>query len=264
MIDSHCHIDLPAFDADRYGVLSRCLEKGVTGIVIPGVTPAQSDKAHRIIADLDSHQLEGLRLWQMIGLHPQELTADYDSKQTLSSLRTILMNAVERYRPVAIGEAGFDSRLDQALPFKALMNLHCEIATSVGLPLCVHSVRTHNAVLQQLKRVNFAEGGIVHAFSGSYEEAMQYIDRGFALGIGGTISYERARKTRDAVRRVPLEAIVLETDAPDMPLAGYQGQRNSPERLVEVANAVAELRDIDPNQLKRATIQNTHRTLRLG
>lgn len=270
MIDSHCHIDLKDFDTDRSQVLERCIDLGITDLVIPGVSLAQADAAFKLIeansTQTDTHQEDGQltsQLWQMLGLHPMEISEQYADEQNIKVLRDSLEQRINLYEPIAIGETGFDARLNQALPFTELMILHCELASAYRLPLCVHSVREHNTVIRLLKRQRFTQGGIVHAFSGSYEEAKQYADIGFALGVGGIITYERARKTRETVRKIPLNSLVLETDAPDMPLAGFQGERNSPEQLPAVARTLAAIRNDDIDDVIRVTSDTTRRILRL-
>ncbi|RYZ90248.1 MAG: TatD family deoxyribonuclease, partial [Moraxellaceae bacterium] len=115
-------------------------------------------------------------------------------------------------------------------------------AQDIAMPLIIHCRKAHNELLQQLKHYHFEAGGVIHGFSGSYDMAMQYWSMGFRLGIGGTITYERANKTRQAVKRLPLESLVLETDAPDMPLHGKQGEPNSPVNIIAIAQMLANLR----------------------
>lgn len=134
---------------------------------------------------------------------------------------------------------------------------HLQLAIEFNKPVILHSVRAHHYLLPILKKYRPQRGGVIHAFSGSYETAKQYWDAGFYLGIGGTISYERAAKTRAAVQQMPLESLVLETDAPDMPLQGTQGQRNSPEKLLEIAHCLAALRAQSVEQIAQQTSANT-------
>ncbi len=116
-------------------------------------------------------------------------------------------------------------------------------------------------LLQVLKQQKFSQGGILHAFSGSFQQGKAFIDMGFKLGIGGTITYERAEKTRKAVKQFPLEALVLETDSPSMPLNGFQGQINTPAQLPLVLTELAELRGEDPLQIAKALWSTTAQLL---
>ena len=119
-------------------------------------------------------------------------------------------------------------------------------------------------MLVELKRQQFVDGGILHAFSGSQQQAMAFVDLGFKLGIGGTITYERAEKTRNTVRKLPLECFVLETDAPAMPLAGYQGEVNTPAQLARVFDVFCQLRPEPPELVAAVLWQNSVDVLRLG
>jgi TatD DNase family protein len=137
------------------------------------------------------------------------------------------------------------------------LNIHLQIAQETALPLIIHCHKAHNELIVDLKNFNFPAGGVIHAFSGSYEIAMTYWQMGFRLGIGGTITYERAHKTRQTVTRVPLEALLLETDAPDMPLNGNQGERNSPVNIVRIAQTLADLRGETLETIASQTTSNS-------
>ena len=139
------------------------------------------------------------------------------------------------------------------------LQVHAEIACGLNKPLIIHSVKTHAEVLATLRPLRGKLTGVVHGFSGSYEIAQEYIRLGLAIGVGGTITYKRAQKTRDAVSRLPMDALLLETDSPDMPLAGKQGQPNLPIFLPEVATRLAELRGESIDEIARATTANSRR-----
>ncbi|HEY0892744.1 MAG TPA: TatD family hydrolase, partial [Cellvibrio sp.] len=140
-----------------------------------------------------------------------------------------------------------------------LLTIHIDVANQLHKPLIIHCVRAHNELIALLKKSKAQVGGVIHAFSGSYEVAQQYVDLGFYLGIGGTITYERAQKTRAAAAKIPLECLVLETDAPDMPLYGKQGQRNSPVNIPQIAQVLADLRGIAIDEIAAATSRNAMR-----
>lgn len=254
-VDSHCHFDLSAFDADRDEVWRSCNALGVQQLVIPGVSPEQWQQAAALAQTYPG-------IFFSAGLHPwwvAEWLAQHNPP-SLDLLAQQLMNTVRLPACVAIGECGLDAAiatpLDAQLP---VLELQLEIASQTGLPVIIHCRKAHSELMASLKRRRLPRGGVIHAFSGSTELAQQYWALGFYLGIGGTITYPRANKTRMAVKHLPLESILLETDAPDMPLSGKQGQRNSPEYLPQVAQTMAQLRAETPATIAAQTTANAHK-----
>ncbi|GAC15131.1 TatD family hydrolase [Aliiglaciecola lipolytica] len=250
MIDSHCHLDFQAFDADRTQVLNHCLDIGITNIIIPG-TQAKSWQA------LISLCKESPMLEFALGLHPYFLKhSKTDDLDTLSRL------IAENPQLVAVGEIGLDFQADD-LPKQALQQeffiQQLQIAQQNSLPVIIHHRRSHNQIIRILKQQKFQFGGVIHAFSGSYQEAKNYLDLGFNLGFGGVITYPRASKTRETLRKIPLESVLLETDSPDMPISGRQGQRNSPEYLPEIVRHIAHIRGEEIDYIKQQTRKNTQR-----
>lgn len=257
LFDSHCHFDFPEFDADRDFIWQECLASGIKGILLPGVTPDQWLRTERMC-----HQNPG---WHYsVGIHPH-WTAAVGLKSTehlelLNQLRQEVLRHLQSPRCCALGETGLDELIETPRHLlEYLLIWHLQLAIETNKPVILHSVRAHHYLLPILKQYRPARGGVVHAFSGSYEIAKQYWDAGFYLGIGGTISYERAAKTRAAVQKMPLESLVLETDAPDMPLQGFQGQRNSPQQLMAVAGCLAQLRSQPIETVAQQTTDNAHR-----
>lgn len=254
--DSHCHFDFPEFDPDRMQVWQGLGSLGVAGLLVPGVAPSQWPGAQAL-----SHQLSGC--YFALGIHPwwiDQIATDTAALDTYArQIHTIITkeNTSDQSRCLAIGEAGLDKTIGTPLEQQlALLGWHIDLANDLDLPLIVHSVRTHNELISHCKRHRPVRGGVVHAFNGSYETAMQLIDLGFYLGAGGAISYPHANKTRTAFTRVPLGAVLIESDAPDMPLHGRQGQRNSPEHIPTIARILAELRGEDPEVLAAQLWQN--------
>lgn len=245
-IDSHCHFDFAAFDADREGVWQSCVNMGVKALVIPGVSPADWPKTTAVtLANPD--------IYCAVGLHPWWV----NDAVVLDKLANQLRIAAQGDKCVAIGECGLDAAIDTPLAIQqSVFEVHLQIASELALPIIIHCRRAHNELISLLKHHPLARGGVIHAFSGSYEMAKQYWDMGFYLGIGGTITYERAHKTREAVKRMPLDALLLESDAPDMPLAGQQGQRNSPEYIPLIAEALAQLRGEPVATIAERTTRN--------
>lgn len=252
LIDSHCHLDAPDFNADRIEVLVRCREMGVTTFVIPGVS-AQGWDALLAFASAE----QGVH--PALGLHPVYL-ANHRS-QDLIRLAALL---AARTEIVAVGEIGLDYFIVD-LARSRQHELFCAqlvIAQAANRPVLLHVRKAHDEVLAALRRHKVC-GGIVHAFNGSMQQAMQYIELGFVLGFGGALTYERAHKLHRLARELPLESIVLETDAPDMVPSLHRGERNSPEYLPEILAVLARIRDESPEQLAGQTTRNVRRVLRL-
>jgi TatD DNase family protein len=257
LFDSHCHFDFSAFDPDRDAVWQACKDIGIDGLVIPGVAPEQW-----LVAAQLSQQNGGI--FYAAGIHPwwvEQVVADDTGPDNLERLRGDLQNQLSADACVAVGECGLDKMIDVDFDLQQrVFELQVNLATELSLPLIVHCRKAHNEVLALLRRYRPARGGVIHGFSGSAELANDYWALGFYLGIGGTITYERAQKTRAAVKQLPLEAILLETDAPDMPLSGRQGERNSPQYLPEIARTLAEIRAVSVDEIARQTTRNA-RTL---
>ncbi|UZJ44296.1 TatD family hydrolase [Marinimicrobium sp. C6131] len=252
LIDSHCHLDFEVFDRDREALWSRCRSQGIHQLVIPGTDPDQWVRARSLC---ESPHLD----WYFAaGMHPWWL--DRAGEGWESACRDFLAHP----RCVAVGECGLDKHIDTPMSEQeALLEVHLEMARACDKPIILHCVKAHNELIRQLKRHRFSRGGVVHAFSGSADIAQTYWQMGFRLGVGGVITYERARKTRAAVSRVPLEALLLETDAPDMPVSGRQGERNSPEFLPVIAQTLAGLRGCPVEQVARQTTDNTRQLFRI-
>lgn len=269
MIDSHCHFDFSVFDADRTEILQGCAAAGITGIIVPGIQPSQWQPLLSLLTAL-SRSVSPCRLWAAVGVHPwwvEALQASFKGTETAVKpfCKQQLQDALAQPHVVAVGECGLDGSLllplEQQLP---VFEWQLQVAADVGLPLILHGHKAHNEILRLLSHYRPAAGGVIHAFSGSEELARQYWRLGFYLGVGGTITYPRASKTRRAIRAMPLESLLLETDAPDMPLNGYQGQRNSPLRLPQIARCLAELREEPLARIQQQTTHNTRRLFALG
>lgn len=254
LIDSHCHFDDAVFADGREAHWQRCNQSGIKRMLVPGLFPQQWSG----LAPLCEH-LDGVDF--ALGLHPWWVAK---TKITSQALALELEQACERWSPIAVGECGLDRIRNESWDRQILFfRAQVELAVARDLPLIVHSVRSHADVDAVLREFPDSRG-IVHGFSGSYEQAMTFHQRGFLLGIGGTISYERAKKTRDAVARLPLSAIVLETDAPDMPLAGFQGEANHPLRALDVLACLAELRKESAEDIAAQTSANYERLMGIG
>jgi TatD DNase family protein len=252
LIDTHCHLDVAEFDPDRSRVISAARAAGVAEMVVPAIQAAGWPG----LLDLCAGE-KGL--YPALGMHPVFLEEHRDHHlEELERLLAII-------RPVAVGEIGLDYFLRELDRERqgGLFEDQLSIAAAAGLPVLIHARKSHDQVLAALRR-NRVVGGIVHAFNGSVQQAFKYLDLGFRLGIGGMITFERSNRLRALARAVPEEAIVLETDAPDMTVASHRGQRNSPEYLPEVLRALAQVRGTDVGQLAMRTTRTAREVLALG
>ena len=245
LVDSHCHLDLPVFDSDRDAILARCRETGIKNIIVPGITRAGWEN----LLSLCSRHSDILS--PALGLHPWFL----DRQKTAELSR--LAEQIRHSHPVAVGEIGLDyyrPHPDRALQLN-FFETQLDIAEDAGLPVVLHVRKAHDTVLGCLRRRQL-KGGVAHAFNGSLQQAEQYISLGFKLGFGGAVTYPRARKLRRLAQQLPLSALLLETDAPDMAPADHHGKRNQPDYLPEILHTLAHLRDEDPAAIATRTTTN--------
>ena len=239
LIDTHTHLDFPDFDADRTRLLARSRALGVERMVVLGV-----DQRH------------WQRVWDLFGLHPVYLNEH--RPEHLTELRAWLTRLDGHAQLCAVGEIGLDYFLPQ-LDRDAQQRLfegQLQLAADFNLPALLHVRRSHAQVIATLKRFKLKRGGIIHAFAGSREEAREYIKLGFKLGVGGAATWPQALRLRKVLTDLPLDALVLETDAPDMAPAMFPHQRNSPQHLPNICQALAEVLNISPEQLADATTAN--------
>ena len=252
IIDSHCHIDVVDFDVDRDAVLADCRLLGVSRIVVPGVVAPGWDNLLQVC-----RQQQGL--YPALGLHPV-----YLDEHGADDLKMLEQRLADETDVVAVGEIGLDffiAELDRQRQI-TLFEAQLVIAGNVDLPVILHVRKAHDQVIAILKRFRL-KGGIVHAFNGSLEQAQQYIDLSFKLGFGGMLTYERASKLRSLAKQLPLESMVLETDAPDMSGEPCHGQRNSPHYLPQYLMVLAGLRGESAERVATVTTQNVMTVLGL-
>jgi TatD DNase family protein len=247
LYDSHCHLDAPEFDPDRPAVVARARAAGVQWQLVPAVSRA-AWPALRDACALDDGLLPAY------GLHPMYL--DQHRDEHLDDLAGWL--ATER--PAAVGECGLDYFVEGLDPERQrhFFQAQLDLARDFDLPVVLHARRAVDEVITRLRRTGGLRG-VVHSWSGSEEQARQLYDLGFHLGIGGPVTFERAQRLRRTVASMPLEFLLLETDAPDQPGAGHRGERNEPAYLPEVLAVVAALRDESPEAIAAATTANARR-----
>jgi TatD DNase family protein len=252
LVDSHVHLNDSTFDADRQAVLERAIAAGVAAQIVPAVAADGWPALRDMCAGSPS-------LHPAYGLHPMFL--DRHRPGHLDALAAWLRDE----RAVAVGECGLDFYAGEPDPH---MQRHyflrqLELAREFDLPVIVHARRAVEEVILTVRKVGGLRG-VVHSYAGSEEQARQLAGLDFMLGIGGPVTYERAHRLRRLVARMPLDTLLLETDAPDQPDASHRGQRNEPARLVEVLRCIATLRGESEAVIAEATSANARRLFALG
>jgi len=261
-IDTHCHLDAPEFDIDRLAVIERARAAGVPQIVIPAVAAAHFDAARELAHEHD--------LAYALGIHP--MFVDRAQEGDLDRLQAALAAHRGDPRLVAIGEIGLDHfvpGLDRERQEQFYVR-QLKLAREFALPVILHVRRSADALLKQLRRIA-VPGGIAHAFNGSDQQARMFVDMGFRLGFGGTVTYERALQIRHLAASLPDHAPVLETDAPDIPpawlyrsaaeRAAGETSRNEPGELPRIAESLAQLRGWSIEETARITSRNARAAL---
>ncbi|GAA4499069.1 TatD family hydrolase [Pseudaeromonas paramecii] len=255
LIDTHVHLDLPELAHQLPSVLARSRSAGVTRWLVPAV-----DGGHW--AGLVALAARTPGLYYALGLHPWCLSAP--PAPVLAELAHRLVTRTGAPAPVAIGECGLDGLIDTPLADQQwVLEAQLRLACEHELPLILHSRKTHSQLLGLLRRYRPPAGGVIHGFSGSQQEAQAFWSLGFCLGVGGVITHARAAKSRQTLAAMPAEALLLETDAPSMPLAGRQGESNQPAYLPEVLHCLAGLRGEEAGPLARQLNANAVRLFRL-
>jgi len=260
-IDTHCHLDAAEFAVDRDAVVSRAFEAAVTQLVIPAVAVSNFDAVREL-----AHRH---RLAYALGIHP--LCVDGGDDAALEALAQALQHHRDDPRLVAVGEIGLDHHVpgtDRARQ-ERFYAAQLAIARDAGLPVIVHVRRSADDLLKHLRRVPVQ--GIVHAFNGSEQQAAIFVDLGFRLGFGGAMTFDRALQIRRLAQSLPEHALVLETDAPDIPphwlyrtaeqRAAGATSRNEPAELPRIAQTLCELRGWSDDQAARITSANARAAL---
>ncbi len=244
LIDAHCHLDFDVFDDDREQVMSAAAQAGVEHIIIPATVQSRWRK---IAALCKQHA----NLSACYGLHPY-FVEQHDKRDI-----ALLGDYATQHDCVAIGETGLDFRKGQADPEQQLFYFEAQldIARQLGKPVVMHAVKATEKVIATLKRYPGVRG-MAHSYSGSYEQARQLIDMGFYLSFGGAVTHERASRLREIVRKLPLSALLLETDAPDQSDASHTGERNQPAWLADILQNIAKLRNEPVELVAERTTHN--------
>lgn len=256
-IDTHCHLDAHEFGAESLDVARRAGTKGVEMIVIPAVERGNFETVAQLAAQAPNASYA-------LGIHP--ICVPQAKQEDLDALRVHIEKALDDPNFVAIGEIGLDFFIpmlcEPAMREKQdhFFREQLRMARDFGLPVLMHVRRSQDQVLKHVRQIR-PPGGIAHAFNGSFQQAQIYIDLGFKLGFGGAMTFTRALQIRRLASTLPQESIVLETDAPDISPAWIHPERNSPEQLPAIGAALAQLRAVDPAQIKAATAANAFQAI---
>jgi TatD DNase family protein len=251
-IDTHCHLDAHEFGADAIGVARRAGQAGVSMIVIPAVERGNFDSVARLGREAPNASYA-------LGIHP--ICVPNARDEDLLVLREAVEAAMDDPNFVAIGEVGLDFFIpmlcEPAMREKQerFLREQLRIARDFGLPVLTHVRRSQDQVLKNLRQIR-PPCGIAHAFNGSFQQAQNFIDLGFHLGFGGAFTFTRALQIRRLATQLPLESIVLETDAPDISPAWVHPARNSPEHLPGIGAALAQLRGVPEDEVQAAARRN--------
>jgi len=253
LFDTHCHLDFPDFEKDRKLLIEKSLENGIKNILVPGI----KKETWRMVR---MHVALNKSLHAALGLHPMFINEH--TEQHLHDLELAL-----NLPPIsAVGEIGldfYDRNLDKVKQMD-FFRAQLKLAKKIKLPVILHVRKAHDEALQNIHIMQFNEGGIVHAFNGSLQQAKSYIAKKFKLGFGGTMTYERSIKIRELVKKLPLESIVLETDAPDMIPVTSNLKRNTPVHLLDNFRALCQLRSESPEEIAQMTTRNAKKVLRIA
>lgn len=248
LIDTHCHLDLQPLYSRLPEVLAAASLAGITRFVVPGVHPGNWGK----IALLSQNHGN---IYPAFGIHPMH--ADLVDEKVMKKLAELAPAGV------AIGETGLDPACQVSLEVQeAAFRRQIRLAVKLELPLLVHCRRAFRRTLQIIKEEGLKTGGIMHAFSGSVEMALEFIRAGFLISVSGTVTWHNAVRPKNVASSIPLSSIVFETDAPDLTPQFFRGAPNQPAWMMENIIAVAQLRGMLVTEVVYTAIENSERVLK--
>jgi TatD DNase family protein len=257
LIDTHCHLDVTQFDSDRDAVLARAMAAGVTGILVPAIRPATWQ---RLVEMVRSGSIVRIAL----GVHPQ-IVPELADREVAGDLTAQIVEATRATGSVAIavGECGLDGGTGEHERQEHLLRAHVRAARELKLPLLVHVLRAHDVAPRILHEEKAHEvGGVMHSYSGGAALVPIYRDLGMAFSFAGPVTYPNARRPIEAVRVVPDELLLAETDAPDQAPASHRGERSEPAYVGEVIAALAVARNTTAEAIAALTTANARRLFR--
>jgi TatD DNase family protein len=249
LTDSHAHLDMPEFDNDREEVIRRAFEGGVTRIITIGIDLPSSHKALEIAKKHDF-------IYSTVGYHP------HNAKVMDREVLERLCELAKEPRVVAWGEIGLDFFRNHSPRERqrAVFEEQIMLAGQADLPVIIHDRDAHKEVYDILnKNRNDRQRGVIHCYSGDYPLAMAFIEMGFYISIPGTVTYKNASTVREVAAKIPIEFLLVETDAPFLTPSPYRGKRNEPLFVTHTARSVANLREMDFQDLARSTTENANR-----
>ena len=253
LIDTHTHIDMENF-ADRFdAVVQTAKDYGVEKVVIPGVEPSGFDRIIKLCEEYPD-------VYGAVGVHPEELNSYNEEAE--SRIKELLKHK----KIIAIGEIGLDYYWDksQIEKQKEIFERQILIAKQAQKPILVHDREAHPDSFEILKKTHAAETGVVmHCFSGSPEFAQQCINEGFYIALGGVVTFKNAKKVKEVAKTVPLDKLLLETDAPYMTPVPFRGKENQPAYVKFVAEEIAKLRGVSFEEIAEATTANAKKLLKI-
>lgn len=249
LVDSHAHLDMEEFDHDRDEVIRRAFDAGIQPILCP--IDVSSERSIRITSDLAAK-------YRMIhaaaGLHPHQ--AKLNSPAFFAAIKEL----AEARKIRAIGEIGLDFHYDFSSPDEQRKTFreHLALAQELGLPAIIHSRDAGREIVQAVREEGFSQGGILHCFTEDWDFAKTMLDQGFFISFSGIITFPKAQALRDAARKVPLDRLLIETDAPYLAPVPYRGKRNEPSYILETAKIIAEIKKLSFDQFAKTICCNYH------
>lgn len=254
LTDTHCHLDLDAFADDRQAVLERAAKAGIKRIIIPATTRHRWATIHALCQPPAPPQ-HNIALFPCYGIHP------YWAQEHDATDIEALHDYLQQHPALAIGECGLDFRPTQLAKEnsrkqqRALFEAQLQLAYRLHLPVVIHAVKATQEVIETLRQFPGLRG-MIHAYSGSYEQAKELIALGFYLGIGASVTFPNAHKRQLVVKKLPFDAILLETDAPDQPPHAHHSQRNEPAFITETLHTIARLKNVETETVAQHNEQN--------
>jgi TatD DNase family protein len=263
LVDTHCHLDFEVFDEDRKQALQRAREIGVTDIIIPGTQKKYWDRVSALCSNNKKDSTTNINLHACHGLHPY-----WTNCHQLQDIKTLEKYLVEN-TAVALGECGLDFRPEHINKTHSdkktqihFFEAQLDIANNLQLPVVIHSVKATEFVIQSIKQFKNLTG-MIHSYSGSAEQAKQLIDLNFLISVGGSITYDQAKKIKTVASEIPLTSLLVETDAPDQTDKHNQKKRNEPAFLVNTVKEISRLRNETEQSIAEQTTINAKNLFRL-
>lgn len=257
-IDTHCHLYDEAFDNDRSEAVERAVANGVGTMLLPDIDIDNTDRLESLCRQYPQHFLP------MAGLHPTSVNEDYASQ--LDHVKRLLFSPDNPMSYVAVGEIGMDLYWDRTYEDLQRLVLKTQLQWSLelGLPVALHIRKAHNEVFALLREINRPQWrGVMHCFGGSIQEARRAIEMGFHIGIGGVVTFKNATMA-EVAKEIPIEKILLETDAPYLAPVPYRGKRNESSYIPVIAQCIADLRGITIDEVARQTTANAIELFNIG